>query len=507
MIGSGSQQTGIAAVTACATRWIGGAALAAGIALATPAQAGPAPDSFADLAEKLLPTVVNIATTQTVKNPERMPDMPQFPPGSPFDELFRDFFDRQGRMEGPVPRRATALGSGFLIDPSGLVVTNNHVVADADEISVILHDESAYKAKLVGRDSKLDLALLKLVDAPKNLPAIAFGDSDKMRVGDWVIAIGNRFGLGGSVSAGIISARARDIQAGPYDDFFQTDAAINKGNSGGPLINLNGEVIGINTAIFSPSGGSVGIGFSIPSNLVKPVLDDLRKYGKTQRGWLGVRIQTVTDDIAESLGLPKNMHGALVASVNPGGPADKAGIKPGDVITRFDGQDVGEMRRLPRIVATTAINKTAEIQIWRNGKTVSTKVVVGVLPESDEEATASTPEPETPKPEAGQVSIPGLGLALSPISPSLRDRYDIPADLKGVVVTDVTSGGAAAEKGLRPGDVVIEVSREAVASPADFAKRVEAARAAKRKSVLLLVQSEGLQKWVPLKVDAAPAKP
>ena len=333
------------------------------------AAGGPGPDGFADLAARLLPAVVNVSTTQTLKK-EDMPDMPQFPPGSPFDEFFKDFMERQ-KGQDATPRKVTALGSGFIIDPSGLVVTNNHVIDDAEQITVILHDTQAFKAKIVGRDTKADLALLK-IEVPTKLPFVQFGDSDGARVGDWVIAIGNPFGLGGTVTAGIVSARARDINAGPYDDFIQTDASINKGNSGGPLFNMKGEVIGINTAIFSPSGGSIGIGFSIPSNEAKPVLADLQKYGKTRRGWLGVRIQSVTPDIAESLGL-KEQKGALVAGTTPDGPAEKAGIKAGDVILTFDGKDVVDMRRLPRIVAETGIDKDVDVQLWRGGKMTTSK--------------------------------------------------------------------------------------------------------------------------------------
>jgi len=473
------------------------------MAMAITAKAAPAPDGFADLAERLLPAVVNISTTQTLKNPERAPDMPQFPPGSPFEEYFKDFLEKQGHAApDATPRKATALGSGFIIDPSGLVVTNNHVVADADEITVILHDEQAFKAKIVGRDLKADLALLKLQDAPAKLPFVAFGNSDEMRVGDWVIAIGNPFGLGGSVTAGIVSARARDISAGPYDDFLQTDAAINKGNSGGPLFNLKGEVIGINTAIYSQTGGSVGIGFSIPSNMAKPVITDLQKYGKTRRGWLGVRIQSVTDEIAENLGL-KDQKGALVASVSPGGPAAKAGIKAGDVVVRFDGKDINEMRRLPRMVAETAINREVDVQVLRDGKPITVKAVVGELADDDDAEPAKVSDKPAPKADNGQVAVSGLGLTVAPISAALRDRFELAPDAKGVVVTDVAANGLAADKGIRPGDVVVEVSRDPIKSPADFAQKVEAARKANRKTVLLLVQNDSGLRFVPLRVDVA----
>jgi len=474
-----------------------------------PGRAPGAPASFADLAERLLPAVVNVSTTQTLKKTDQVPDMPQFPPGSPFEEFFKDFMERQGHNNADPdapPRRATALGSGFIIDPSGLVVTNNHVIADADEITVILHDETAYKAKVVGRDTKADLALLKLIDAPAKVPFVAFGNSDESRVGDWVIAVGNPFGLGGSVTAGIVSARARDINAGPYDDFIQTDAAINKGNSGGPLFNLKGEVIGINTAIFSPTGGSIGIGFSIPSNLAKPIVADLQKYGKTRRGWLGVRIQTVTDEIADSLGL-KEQKGALVAGISPGGPAAKAGLKPGDVITRFDGKDINEMRRLPRMVAETSINREVEVQYWRDGKKLTTRAVVGELPADDDAEQAKEVEkPPQPKTDPGQTPLAGLGFSVAPVSPALRERFNLRPEWKGVVVVDVNPNGQAADKGIRPGDVIEESDREAVKSPADFAGRIDAARKGGKKQVFLLINSGGDEHFITLRLQPADKK-
>ena len=312
------------------------------------AQARSAPESFADLADKSLPAVVNVATTQTITADSQMQDL---------DEMFRDFLDkRQGAK--PRPRKATSLGSGFIVDPSGYIVTNNHVVENADEIMVVMHDDTELKAKLIGRDPKTDLALLK-VDAGKPLPFVKWGDSNAMRIGDWVLAIGNPFGLGGSVTAGIVSARQRDINAGPYDDFIQTDASINRGNSGGPMFNMDGEVVGINSAIFSPSGGSVGIGFAIPSNLAKPVIEQIKQFGHPRRGWLGVRIQSISPDLAEGLKLPSD-KGALVAGVTKDGPADKAGIKQGDVVLKFDGKEVTQMRGLPRMVADTAFGKSVD---------------------------------------------------------------------------------------------------------------------------------------------------
>jgi len=365
-----------------------------------PALARGAPDSFADLAARLLPSVVNISTSQTLKTAggdQGTPDMPQFPPGSPFEEFFHDFLERnlpKGDHQDVTPRKATSLGSGFIIDPSGYIVTNNHVIADADEITVILHDNTNLKAKVIGRDTKTDIALLK-VKADKPLVAVSWGDSDVARVGDWVLAIGNPFGLGGSVTAGILSARQRDINSGPYDDFLQTDAPINRGNSGGPMFNMDGQVIGINTAIYSPSGGSIGIGFAIPSALAKEVVSELQDEADhtVHRGWLGVRIQAVTDEIAESLGLNKT-QGALVASVNDKGPAQVAGIQPGDVILDFDGKDVSDMRRLPRLVAETPVNKTVPVTLWRKRAETTVKVKVGRLEESDQQLASAKEAPK-----------------------------------------------------------------------------------------------------------------
>ena len=458
---------------------------------------------FADLAEKLLPAVVNISTSQTLtqrhggtagKGANPTPEIPQFPPGSPFEEFFKDFFDRQGKEPNGPPRHATSLGSGFIIDAKkGWVVTNNHVIQDADEITVILHDDTNLKAEVVGRDTKTDVALLKVVtDHP--LVAVPFGDSDKIRVGDWVLAIGNPFGLGGTVTAGILSARARDINAGPYDDFLQTDASINRGNSGGPMFNLNGEVIGINTAIFSPSGGSVGIGFAIPSNLARGVFAQLEEFGHTRRGWLGVRIQGVTPEIAESLGLNKS-HGALVASVTANGPAAKAGIIAGDVVLTFDGKEVSEMRRLPRIVAETPINKVAPVVVWRKGKQMSFQVKVGELEAAEESGllTANT-EDQGNKGASPTKAFDKLGLKLTAITADLRQQFELSAEVKGVVVTEVLAGSPAADKNVR----LVEVSQQEVANPADVAQRIQKARDEGKKSVLLLVDRQGDLRFVAL---------
>ncbi len=478
-------------------------------ALAPPALARPAPDSFADLAEKLLPAVVNISSSQLVTaHSGQGPDVPVFPPGSPFEQFFKDFMERNrphgGDQTPAQPRRAQSLGSGFIIDASGIVVTNNHVIDGADEITVILHDNTSLKATLIGRDERSDLAVLQ-VHADHPLPAVNFGDSDKERVGDWVLAIGNPFGLGGSVTAGIVSARGRNIEQGPYDNFIQTDAPINKGNSGGPLFNMDGDVIGINTAIYSPSGGSIGIGFSIPSNMAKTVVQQLRSFGHARRGWLGVRIQQVTPDIAESLGL-KDPSGAMVAGVNGDGPADKAKVQNGDIILKFNDQDVKEMRNLPRIVAETDIGKEVPIVVWRAGKEVTLTVTVGEMPEDDTTKVATAAPPDKPAP-AKPLELSGLGLKLAPITPDSRDKYQLGQDQKGVVITDVMPGTPAADKGLKPGDVIVEVQQEEVTSPADVQERVDRVRKSSRKSVLMLVQtSDGLH-WVPLSLAPNPRAP
>jgi serine protease Do len=483
-------------------------ALLAPLVIARPAAARPGPDGFADLAAKLLPSVVNVSSQQTIQaQADRSdPDEPDFPKGSPFEQFFHDFMERHG-IPNPnggggngggndqAPRHGVALGSGFIIDPAGYIVTNNHVIEGADEITVTLHDGTSLKAKLIGKDERQDVALLK-VDAPDPLPAVPWADSDTARVGDWVLAIGNPFGLGGSVTAGIVSARGRDIHQGPYDDFIQTDAAINRGNSGGPLFNMDGQVIGINTAIYSPSGGSIGIGFSIPSNMAKQVVDQLRQFGHARRGWLGVQIQQVTPDIADGL----NLHparGAMVASVTDGGPAAKAGIRGGDVILKFNGAEVKEMRTLPRIVAETAIGQSVPVDVWRDGKEQTLQASIAELPDDVQQAAAKTTAP-APKPQNVPVAISGLGMKVAPITDEARTKYQIGADQKGVVVTDVTANGAAAGRGIKPGDVVVEVQQETVATPADVQDKVDRYRKMSRKTVLMLVQNSDGLRWVPL---------
>ena len=456
-----------------------------------------APDSFADLAERLLPSVVNISTTQVQQKAEKGgPQVPRFPEGSPFQDFFKEFFDRQQR-EAPQ-RRAMSLGSGFIISKNGYVVTNNHVIAEADEITVTLHDDAKLKAKLIGRDPKTDLALLK-VEPKSPLPAVPFGDSGATRVGDWVVAIGNPFGLGGTVTAGIVSARQRDINSGPYDDFIQTDASINRGNSGGPMFNLKGEVIGINTAIFSPSGGSVGIGFAIPANLARPIIEQLQKFGKARRGWLGVRIQTVTDEIAQSLGLEK-ATGALVASLTKDGPAEKYKIKVGDVILKFDNKIVGEMRRLPRIVAETSIGKAVGVEVWRNGKRVRLSVTLGEFPEDDAKLAAKTPDHKQ-KP-APIVVVGELGMALSTLTPALREQFKLEDTVKGVVVTKIMPKGPAAEKGIPAGAIIRKIGpdQQVVTTPDQVQKKIEQAKRAKLNTILVLIESGGVQRFVALNI-------
>lgn len=474
-------------------RWL--AIMVTGLAMivsASVAQARTAPESFADLAEKLLPSVVNISTTQVVEGHPGV-EVPMVPPGSPFEEFFKEFFDKnQPRRQ---QRRATSLGSGFIIDEKGYVVTNNHVIQDADEITVVLHDETRLEAKVIGRDPKTDIAILK-VEPTSKLTSVDFGDSDKMRIGDWLVAIGNPFGFGGTVTTGIISARGRDINAGPYDDFMQTDAPINRGNSGGPMFNLDGEVIGIATAIFSPSGGSVGIGFAIPSNSAEPVIRQLLEHGEVRRGWLGVRIQTVTDEIAETLGL-KEPIGALVASVIPDGPAEKAGIKAGDVIVEFDGKTVEQMRKLPRIVADTEVGNAVPVKLWRKNGEVSVKVKIGVLEETAEKVSVEAPEDEAP---SSKTKIEDLGLTAANIDARLRDQYDLEDDTKGVVVTEVDPAGPSAAKGIREGDVIVEISQDEVNTPSDLAERVKEAREAGRKLVLLLIEGEGGLRFVTVRI-------
>lgn len=439
--------------------------------------------TVADLAEKLSPAVVSIATTQKVAGGVQL-QIPDLPPDVPFRDMFEDFFKRQRPGGRPEPRTVNSQGSGFVIDASGIIVTNNHVIEQSEDITVVFTDGTNLKAELVGRDIKTDIAVLR-VKPVKPLTAVNFGDSDKLRVGDWVLAIGNPFGLGGSVSLGIVSARNRDINAGPYDDFIQTDAAINKGNSGGPLFNLQGEVVGVNTAIYSPSGGSVGIGFSVPAATVRGVVDQLVKYGETRRGWLGVRIQSLTDDLAEGLDLGKT-QGALVAEVTPTGPAEKAGLKPRDVITEFDGKPIRDMKDLPRVVADTPIGKKVVLKILREGKPLELSTEVGRLEDGEKIVASATPEPSADTADT-------LGMKLSIITDDQRKRFNIDEGLQGAIVTEVDPNGPAAEKRIEPGDVITEAGQKTVGNPGDVTARVKDAESAQKKSVLLFVAKGGKQ--------------
>lgn len=472
----------------------------------TPAYAR-GPEGIADVAEKVIDAVVNISTSQTVEAKGGGNAMPQLPPGSPFEEFFDDFFkNRRGpgggskggeRGDSSPPRKTNSLGSGFIIDTSGVVVTNNHVIADADEINVILNDGTKIKAELVGVDKKTDLAVLKFKPT-KPLVAVKFGDSDKLRLGDWVVAIGNPFSLGGTVTAGIVSAKNRDISSGPYDSYIQTDASINRGNSGGPLFNLDGDVIGVNTLIISPSGGSIGIGFAVPSKTVAGVVDQLRQFGELRRGWLGVRIQSVTDEIAESLNI-KPPRGALVAGVDDKGPAKPAGIEPGDVVVKFDGKDVKDPKDLSRVVADTAVGKEVDVIIIRKGREETKKVTLGRL--QDPEKVQAAVKTDEPPPEK-LVTQKALGLDLAVLNKDLRTRYKIKESVKGVVVTNVDASSDAAEKRLSAGDVIVEVAQEAVSSGADIQKRVDQLKKDGKKSVLLLVSNaDGELRFVALSVQ------
>jgi serine protease Do len=467
------------------------------------------PDGIADVAERVIDAVVNISTSQTVEAKGGGGGaMPQLPPGSPFEEFFDDFFkNRRGPGGGSKggdkggdlqPHKTNSLGSGFIIDTSGIVVTNNHVIADADEINVIMNDGTKIKAELVGVDKKTDLAVLRFKPV-KPLIAVKFGDSDKLRLGEWVIAIGNPFSLGGTVTAGIVSARNRDISSGPYDNYIQTDAAINRGNSGGPLFNLDGEVIGVNTLIISPSGGSIGIGFAVPSKTVAGVVDQLRQFGELRRGWLGVRIQQVTDEIAESLNI-KPARGALIAGVEEKGPAKPAGIEPGDVVVKFDGKDIKEPKDLSRVVADTAVGKEVDVVIIRKGQEETRKVTLGRLEDTDKAVPASAKTKEEPAEKP--VTQKALGLDLATLSKDLRSRYKIKDSVKGVIITNVDSTSDAADKRLSAGEVIVEVAQEAVSNAADVKKRVDQLKKDGKKSVLLLVANgDGELRFVALSVQ------
>ncbi len=512
------------------------ATFAAGVALAlafapvaraddapiTPSPMAAALPSFAPLVKKVMPAVVNVSSNikpgAAVASDDQDDDQdsgPRIGPGpgrgqgfpqSPFDEMLRRFFEQQGRGGGggggqgaqrPRAEHAMALGSGFIIDPTGYIVTNNHVIENADKVTVTFQDGSEHPAKIVGRDTKTDLAVLK-IDAPKPLPYVAWGNSSAESVGDWVLAVGNPFGLGGSVSPGFISARSRDIHAGPYDDFLQIDASINRGNSGGPTFNLDGQVIGINTAIYSPNGGSVGIGFAIPSDLAKPVVDQIRAHGKVERGWLGVQIQQVTPDIAKGLGLPSDT-GALVADVTAGGPAAKAGFHQGDVILSFNGHPIDKVRDLPIVVAETPVGQKADVKVWR--KDANTTLTAEIAPMPDNPQVALNSKADTTAPAAKASTA--MGLKLSPLTDELRQRLSVRKDIKGVVVTGVADDSPLTELGLQRGDVIEAINQQPVTTPKDVADKLGAAKDAKGNGhVLILFNRNGVNQYVALSLSA-----
>ena len=506
------------------------------VAPATPAQPAPpappvtaspgvmaaGPASVADLAQGLLGAVVNISTSQKIKDAGAGPS-PKVPDGSPFQDFFNDFFKNKNGDSNN--RKVSSLGSGFVIDPKGYIVTNNHVIEGADDIEVTFPDGDKLKARLIGTDTKTDLSVLK-VEPKQPLTSVHFGDSSTMRIGDWVMAIGNPFGLGGSVTVGIVSARGRNINAGPYDNFIQTDAAINKGNSGGPLFNMKGEVIGINTAIISPSGGSIGIGFAVPSELASGVVAQLMDYGETRRGWLGVRIQPVTDDVAQSLGL-KEAKGALVAGIIKGGPVDNGSIKAGDVILKFDGKVVSEMRDLPRVVAESPVGKQVDVDVFRDGKEQTVKVTLGRLEDGgDKTAAAASGSGQTPNlapddnggdgssngvinPEQGNGDDEGdgddqdqgdqqpapapqaaqtvLGMKLAALDADKRKAFGIAESVDGVVITEIAKGSPAEQKGLKAGDVIVEVAQEFMQSPASIAAKIDVLKKEGRRNAQMMI--------------------
>ena len=464
-------------------------ALSTGLSLTTPAPALAfgAPESFAELAEKISPSVVNITTSSMVSRPSG--GGPIVPDGSPLEDFFKDF----GGQGDNGPQRSEALGSGFVISEDGYIVTNDHVIKGADEITIEFFGGEKLPAKLVGTDPQTDIALLK-VETDKPLPFVSFGDSDHARVGDWVVAMGNPLGQGFSVSAGIVSARNREL-SGTYDDYLQTDAAINRGNSGGPLFNMDGQVIGVNTAILSPTGGSIGIGFSMASNVVSKVVDQLKQYGETRRGWLGVRIQDVTPDIAEAMGL-EVASGALVTDV-PDGPAKEAGMVAGDVIQLFNGQDVKSAGDLTRRVADAPVGEAVPVVVLREGKSETLNVTLGRREEAEPKTFPASGE--VPELEQGQLEI--LGLTLQPVTDGLRDEHGIPASTEGLLVSGVDQASEAWTKGLREGDVITEVSQQKIVRAQDLKDRIEDAKKAGRKSVLLRYSRGGDQRFVALLVN------
>ena len=452
--------------------------------------------SLNPLVQRVLPAVVNISaqlSTEAATQSEQ-PAEGSDQPSSPFDQFLRRFFENRGMPQ--AHREVMALGSGFIIDPSGFVVTNNHVVGNADKVTVILQDNSRHPAKIVGRDEKTDMALLKIDAGDRKLPFVTWGDSDQSKVGDWVVAVGNPFGLGGTVTAGIVSALGRNINEGPYDDFIQIDAPINRGNSGGPTFNLHGQVIGINTAIYSPSGGSVGIGFAVPSNTAKNVIEQLKENGHVTRGWLGVAIQSITPAIAKSLGMnTEQPTGALVASVTPNSPAAKAGLKPGDVILGAEGQKIKSVHDLPRIVANAPIGKKMDLEVQRNGKDMTLTANIAEMQENQQQAEAQT--------SAHPEKTASLGLQLAPLDPALRREFRIPRNAEGAVVTAIAPDSPAASLGIEPGDVIESVDQQPVKTPQQAAEALD--QAAKKGNILLLLNRHGSSQFVGLSVSPSPS--
>lgn len=468
---------------------------------------------FSSIAEKVIPGVVNVSTTQVVEGRDRG-NLPQFAPGSPLDEFFKDFFEQ----EKDKPRRVQSLGSGFVIktevkDGSTIayIVTNYHVIADAKKITVTFHDNVELEATLQGKDDRTDLAVLKvsldsLPEEKRKITVLEWGDSHKAKVGDWVLAVGNPFGLGGTLTTGIVSNISRNINLRPsagsrisefVDDFIQTDASMNMGNSGGPLMNLDGKVIGINTAIFSPSGGSVGIGFAIPGALASETVQQLIEFGRTKRGWLGVRIQKVSDDMAESYGFPK-ARGAIVASLTPKGPAAESGIEPGDIILEFDGKEINEKNRVSRVVGETEVGKSVQVKLWRKGKEVNVTVKLGEFETSTDSSTSEQNKgAKGPSAELTEV----LGLKISKLSASLSQQYQVPENIEGVVIVNVSSDSMAASTGIRPGDVIVEANQVQVLEPEQFVKQVEEAKKLKRKNITLLVNRRGEMIFFTVKLE------
>ncbi len=480
-----------------AANLLAGVTIALSMLLAQPAFA-QGPGSVADLAESLLGSVVNISTSQKVEQKRPNLPIPKVPEGSPFQDFFDELFpDGEGKSS---PRTVQSQGSGFVIDESGIIVTNNHVVGDADEIVASFNDGAKLKAEVIGRDTKTDIAVLR-VKSDHPLPAVKLGDSDKSRIGDWVLAIGNPFGFGRTVTLGIISAIGRDINSGPYDNYIQTDASINKGNSGGPLFNMDGEVIGINTAIISPSGGSIGLGFAIPTSLAEGVINQLIEYGETRRGWLGVQIQTVTDEIADTLDMG-TARGALVSDVVRDGPAAEAGINSGDVVLKFDGQDIKEMRDLPKIVADTPVDKEVDVVVLRKGEEITVKAKVGRLEDGEKQVASNTQENTDEEAVPEEPTDIVLGMQIKEMTGADRETENIASDVTGVLVVDVEDGTNAADKGIEAGNVLVEVGQEPVTTPQDVLEKIDALKKEGRKNVLVMVSTKtGDIRFVVLRIE------